>query len=335
MAKTQTENAIQMQFIKKLKEMVPPTVSLADELADILGVSTDSAYRRLRGETAISLDEAYIICSKYSISIDSVFSSKGDTVTFNYTHLTESPEQFDKYLNGIYNTMKKINTFQKKKMIYAAEEVPLFHSLNSEHLAAFKYFYWQRSVMNVPDYQNEKFDMSLIPSDLMQLGKKIFNTYQTIPSVEIWTEDTILTSCKQVEFYLESGAFGNKEDAIAVNREIKKMAEWLQKCAESENKDFAGKSPESAFSLYNSELVIGTNCIHVNTGEYNFSYISFNTMNSLTTGNQVFCTEIEHWMRNLIKKSTLISGTAEKQRYRFFNHVYKAIDNSLEKIKNY
>lgn len=336
MAKAQhSPDSIQGQFIKKLKEMVPPSVSIADELADILGVSTDSAYRRLRGETAISLDEAYKICSKYSISVDSVFSAKGDTVTFNYTHLTENKDQFEKYLTDIYNTLKKIASFQKKNMIYAAEGAPIFHSLADEQLAAFKYFYWQRSCMNVPDYQSQKFDFDLIPRDLIDLGKKIFNAYTAIPSIEIWTEETILTTCRQVEFYLESGAFKSKDQAIIVNRKIKEMTDWLLKCSELENKDFKGNSPDSSFSLYKSELVIGTNCIHVNTGDYNFSYISFNTMNSLTTGNQVFCTEIELWMRNLIRKSVLISGTAEKERYRFFNQVYKAIDLSLEKLKNY
>jgi hypothetical protein len=187
----------------------------------------------------------------------------------------------------------------------------------------------------VADYQSEKFHFDVVPKEMLQLGKKIYNLYQTIPSTEIWTEDTIHTSLKQVEFYLESGAFKNKEDAVTINREIKKVVEWMQKCAENENKDFDGHSPEGSFSLYNSELVIGTNCIHINTNDYNFSYISFNTFNSLTTGNQVFCSEIEHWMRNLIKKSTLISGTAEKQRYRFFNTLYKTIDASLERIKNY
>ncbi|MBC7862238.1 MAG: hypothetical protein IAF38_04635, partial [Bacteroidia bacterium] len=272
---------------------------------------------------------------KYSISIDSVFSSKGDTVTFNYTNLTESCEQFDKYIGGIYQTIKKVSSFDKKKMTYAAEEVPIFHSLNNELLSAFKCFYWQRSVMNVPELQNEKFEVSVISKELIQTGKKIFDIYASIPSLEIWTEDTILTSLKQVEFYWESGAFKQREDAVLCILEIKKMAEWLQKCAERENKDFDGNSPNASFALYNSDLVIGTNCIHINTGDYNFSYISFNSMNSLRTGNQVFCSEIEHWMRNLIKKSTLISGTAEKQRYRFFNSVYKNIDASLDRIKSF
>jgi len=58
-------------------------------------------------------------------------------------------------------------------------------------------------------------------------------------------------------------------------------------------------------------------------------------MNSLTTSNHQFCEEIEHWMKNLIKKSTLISSIAEKQRFQFFSKAYKAIDLSIERIKNY
>jgi hypothetical protein len=333
-AKKEAEPTIQHQFIKKLKEMVPPTVSLADELADILNVSTDSAYRRLRGETAISLDEAYTICSKYSISIDSVFSAKGDTVTFNYTHLTESSRNFEKYLQGILDTLKKVNSFEKKRIIYAAEGVPLFHSLKDDKHAAFKLFYWQRSVMNVPELQSQKFDTEMISAEIKQLGKKIFQTYVSIPSIEIWTPETVITSLKQVEFYFESGAFKSKEDALDIINEIKKMIEWIQRSAEKETKHENGLTDPGSFSLYNSELVIGTNCIHVNTGDHNFSTISFNTMNSLTTGNQVFCDEVEHWVKNLIKKSELISGTAEKQRYKFFSKVFKSIDASLERVKN-
>jgi hypothetical protein len=59
------------------------------------------------------------------------------------------------------------------------------------------------------------------------------------------------------------------------------------------------------------------------------SYISFNTLNSLTTSNPEFCGEIEHWLKNLEKKSTLISGVAEKQRYRFFNKMYKHVDDLM------
>src|SRR5215212_4479105 len=57
----------QLAFVQKLKELAPANASLADEIAELLDVSSDSAYRRLRGETAITLDEAVILANHFKI----------------------------------------------------------------------------------------------------------------------------------------------------------------------------------------------------------------------------------------------------------------------------
>jgi hypothetical protein len=58
-------------------------------------------------------------------------------------------------------------------------------------------------------------------------------------------------------------------------------------------------------------------------------------MNSLNTSNSEFCEETEHWVKNIIKKSTLISGVAEKQRYQFFNKLNNAIDNCEQRLNSF
>ena len=326
------KSAFEMQeaFIKHLKQVVPSNVSLVDDIADLLKISNDSAYRRLRNETELSLDETYKICKHYRISIDSVFSNKGDSVTCNYIKLTDSEENFDSYLTGLLMQLERLQKSEDAKIIYAAEEIPIFHSFFSKELAAFKLFYWQRSVLNIPAYQTKKFDWDVISERQLELTDKIHRVYLRIPSTEIWTDETINTTIKQIEYYFESGAFKEKEDAITVLHELKKMAQAINQYAEDEN-----KLNKASFNLYNSDLVIGTNCIHVTQAGSVMSYISFNTMNSLTTSNNQFCEEIEHWMKNLIKKSTLISSIAEKQRFQFFSKAYKAIDTCIERIKNY
>ncbi len=326
---------MQEVFIKHLKQVVPANVSLVDDIADLLKISNDSAYRRLRNETELSLDETYKICKHYRISVDSVFSNKGDSVTCSYIKLTDSTDNFESYLTGLLTQLTRLQKAEDSKIIYAAEEIPIFHSFYSKELAAFKLFYWQRSVLNIPEYQTKKFDWDSISEKQLQLANEIHQTYLQVPSIEIWTDETIQTTIKQIEYYFESGAFKDKEDTIIVLQELKKMMQAINTYAENETK---GKNPHSgitSFGLYNSDLVIGTNCIHINVNNAVYSYISFNTMNSLTTGNQQFCEEIEHWMKNLIKKSTLISGIAEKQRFQFFSKAYKAIDQCIERIKNY
>jgi hypothetical protein len=325
---------VQEIFIKKLKETAPPNVSLAEELADLLGVSTDSVYRRLRNQTEFTLKEVYTVSKHYNISVDSLFSFSGDFVTCNYIKLTDSAENFEKYLAGLAGQLKMLAGLKNGKIVYAAEEIPIFHSLGAEPLRAFKLFYWQRSVLNVPEYQNKKFELGLIPDSVMKVAAEVNSYYAQVPSIEIWTDKTILTSVKQIEYYFESGAFQNKTDALLILDHLHKTADTLQKWAEAENKDVQAGNPQN-YWLYNSDLIIGTNCIHVATDMFNSSYISFNTVNSLTTTNQTFCEEIEHWIKNLIRKSNLISGTAEKQRFRFFSNMHKLISEAEERIRNY
>lgn len=332
--KQKNRNLIQEEFVKTLKALVPAEISVADELADLLQISTDSAYRRLRSETDFTLDEIYRICSKYYISVDSVFSHKSDTVTCNYTTLADSEDNLLKYLQGLSGQLKSINAFEEKKIIYAAEEMPIMHSFYNKELTAFKLFYWQRSVLNLPELQGKKFDFNIVSPDLMKVAEEIHNEYMAIPAIEIWTDETILTTVKQILFYYESGAFGSKEDALFILENLKKLADTLLQFAENGRKMNTGKNAGGSYDLYNSDLVIGTNCIHVQAGGNNFSYISFNTMNSLTTANKVFCNEIELWMKNLIRKSSLISGSAEKQRFQFFRNMHRHIDAAMLKINN-
>src|SRR5688572_26926882 len=84
------ETEIQGHFISRFKQVLPPGMGMAEEMADVLQVSIDSAYRRIRGETELTIDEIYKITKKYAISVDEVFSNSGDTVTFAYTKLTDS-----------------------------------------------------------------------------------------------------------------------------------------------------------------------------------------------------------------------------------------------------
>ena len=110
---------------------MPSGVGLAEEMADLLQVSTDSAYRRIRGETELTIEEVYKISKKYALSIDDVFSNQNDTVTFSYTKLTDSDHNFEIYLNRLLTHLKTLKKFDNRKIYYVAEEIPVFYSFFS------------------------------------------------------------------------------------------------------------------------------------------------------------------------------------------------------------
>lgn len=324
------ELKIQDHFVNRLKLLLPPGIGLAEELADILQVSTDSAYRRIRGETELTIEEIFKITKKYAISIDDVFSNQSNTVTFAYTKLTDSAKNFEEYLTRLLSHLKTINKFETRKIYYVAEEIPLMYSFFSKKLTDFKLFYWQRSVLNIKEYQQVKFQYGIVPESLVDLAHGAYHEYLTIPSSEIWTDQTVFTGLRQIKYYYDSGIL-TKEIALELLGEYRKMLELIQVCAETGRKNVSDKA--ESYNLYCSDVVLGTNCIYTFFGESKYSFISFNTLNSLATNNPEFCEETEHWVRNLERKSTLISGVGEKQRYQFFSKVFENMDEYCEAIR--
>ncbi|HEU4719627.1 MAG TPA: hypothetical protein VFU15_17405 [Bacteroidia bacterium] len=334
--KTGEPRTVQAEFISRLKTVIPPNHSLVDELADILQVSTDSAYRRIRGETALTIDEVSRLCSHYRIPFDHGAVKNGKaSVTFSYHHLSDNSSNFIDYLNSVVSDLKRIKATEPNEIIFAAEDIPIFHHFRFPLLTAFKLFYWSKSILNVPEMEELRFDPASVPEKPVKLVREIYSLYQTIPSIEIWTEETLDSTLKQVEYYYESGLFQSKEQAIELLAEIGKMIAGVEKQAALSMK-FTGDVPDANsnvnYSLYNSDLMMGNNCILVTAGGARFTYLVHNTFNSMLTTSQSFNEETERWLRNLIRKSNPLSGVSEKQRFRFFKKLNDKIARTREGI---
>jgi len=183
--------------------------------------------------------------------------------------------------------------------------------------------------------QGVKFDSQLVNKEVLNLGRELYDIYAKIPSIEIWTEISPIGLYKQIEFYWDSGFFQSKEDALEICNQVEEEFAAIEKQAETGRKfDSKGNlhDEENSYLLYWSEIEIGNNCVLTDTEGIKTVYLSFNTFNKITTRNQFFCEEIDKWLKNLIKKSNLISGISEKQRHRFFNRINEGLENTRNKI---
>jgi hypothetical protein len=326
------DKSLQIQIFDYIRKRLPANTSLPEDLSDVLSISIDSVYRRLRAETLLSVDELSLLCNHYDISFDMFLGNKRN-VLFRYDKLGDS-EGFEHYLSSILEDMKKIKRSENKQIIYAAIDVPIFHHFNYPELSAFKMFYWMKAVVDVEALADKKFSVEHVNKRFAQLGKEIYETYNRIPSVEIWTEDTINGLLKQIEYYWDSGNFAETEDALIVCRQAREEVETLKRQAEKSNKLMLENGPEeSAFTLYYSDIEIGNNCIYTKRADNDLVYLSVHTFNKIITGNLDFKDETKMWLNNLMKKSTLISGVSEKSRYRFFKTIESKIDRLYQKIE--
>src|ERR1041385_4170868 len=105
-------------LFQRIKEILPHHISMVDAVSEILHVSNDSAYRRIRGETPLILEEAKQLCDHFHLSLDELLSLKSGFTLFQTERIHYKNYTFESYLNGILQQMKQVNNFMRKEVIY-------------------------------------------------------------------------------------------------------------------------------------------------------------------------------------------------------------------------
>ena len=82
-----------------IKAKLQKEESVAEEIARLLEISTDSAYRRMRGEKTITFDELYTIATHYHISLDQLMNINNGAIIFQGQFLDKKNFRFEEYMN--------------------------------------------------------------------------------------------------------------------------------------------------------------------------------------------------------------------------------------------
>jgi hypothetical protein len=87
-------------FISADKGDAGASVSLTDTVSEILHVSSDSAYRRIRNETPLVLDEAKLLCEHFHLSLDQVLNTRSNSVLLK-TFASTPEYSYEAYLSDL------------------------------------------------------------------------------------------------------------------------------------------------------------------------------------------------------------------------------------------
>ena len=127
-------------LFQRIKELLPPHASLVDSVANILNVSSDSAYRRIRGETPLVLDEARVLCQHFKLSLDHLLNVKSGATLFHDIRVDLKDYTYEKYLGDIIKQVQYANSFIQKEIIYLNKDMPIFHIFITNRLLRFVIF---------------------------------------------------------------------------------------------------------------------------------------------------------------------------------------------------
>ena len=167
------------------------------------------------------------------------------------------------------------------------------------------------------------------------MAQEIIDNYVKVNTIELTTEECLNSYLKQIMYYAEAGYFESRNDALKLCEKLLELVDHQQKQAELGYKFPFGKYPageEGNYQLYHNDIILADNTILIKAGNLQTSFITSNAINLLQTQNKDFYQYNLNWGRNLMAKSILISGTAERERNRFFRKLKEQIGRTADQL---
>lgn len=331
-----TTGELQQQLFKTIKSKLPESASMADEIASLLEISTDSAYRRIRGEKTISLDELEILCRHFQVSLDAMLQMKQGGIVFQGQYLDKDNFDFKEYITSVMQNMAYINSLKEKCFYYLCKDLPIFHHYHLREIAAFKWFFWLKTYFQFPGFEKRKFRFSDHPDEIFAIERKALDFYNQIPSVEVWNLESMNIFFRQIEFYREGQVFESEADIYKLYEALGHLWSHLEKQAAFGFKFNYGdphQKPLGSFKMYFNEVLLGDNTMLVEMDGARMAYIAHTTINFMLTKDKSFTDNMHRHIQNQMQRSTLISEVSEKERARFFRIIRERIENRKESLK--
>jgi len=328
--------SLQKRLLELVQQQIPDKLSVIYELSELLNISSDSVYRRLREETLLDINEIEKICNHFHISFDTLLNiTSTDTSLFNFSPIVSTGD-FIHYLYFLKKLLEELSQNQQSHIYYAAIDLPILHNFKFPLVSMFKSFYWLKAISNDSNFHNVKFSTSLKNTEILKLKEEMHQFYLKVPSTEIWTDQILNSLLKQIDYFWDSGEFNSMEDAINLLNEVEEEFAYLENAVCNCSKIVRDEYPlnNANFTVYLSDILINNNSILIENNNKNRAIICIHTYNILTTTNPVFISETKRWLNTFLKKSVLISGTGERQRFSFFHQAYEKIESIKKKINS-
>lgn len=315
-------NAQQVKFFEAINLALPDYQNLAQSVADALAISTNEAYKKIRGTSNLSLPQLITLADTFGTAF-SYQPNELPSVNFSYLYINRETPNMLAYLKDLLQNLKFIQQRKDKHIMITTNDIPIFHFFKYPELTCFKLFFWA-------DSQAFKFDQTAVNEEIVAIAQELNQIYLQMPSTEIWAKDAVHGSIDQVRYAFEAGHINDKALAEKIVEQIRYCLTDMNMYALSAKKTI---DPQHSFNWYNCD-VLGSLAYLIEFKESMLCYNRFNTFNYLKTDDQFYCAQTKDWMQGLIRKSVAFSGQGEKHRNKFLYTAFAACDKLIEEINH-
>lgn len=305
------------------------------QLSDLLQISQDSVYRRIRCEKDIDITELEFLAKHFNISLDAYIYTQTNGVNFSFNVFSEKIERIEDYLDKVVESTTLMSRVPNSHTYYAANEIPIFYYCFFPEIIYFKLIVWGNNIWELPYLHNKPIDFELINERILKQSKQLIDLYRNMNSTELWSINLFDNTINQIEYYVQAGMFADTNDALMLCEKLQELLNQMEQMCKAGRK-FHLKNDTGlggSFQLYHNEMIYNNNTIMLDSPGFKSVYATFTNPNYIGSQDTKICNFTKNWFNKAIKKSKYLSGDDERSRNAYFQGISKKINTLRKKIE--
>ncbi len=323
---------MQNQFIQYLKEKSQSNSSFVDEIASILDIGYDAAYRRVNLKTSLSLEESVKLAKHYNISLNKLYEvGSQSTILAERSPIISNETHLEDYFTRSIENLIPLTKQKSASILYSAKDIPLFYTLKDSYITRYKIYVWLKLTNKEMTKNKVSFDefMKTIPNSLIEKAFELGKTYNYINITEFWNDNTINGTLEQIIYFFESQLL-SKDLALKICDDLEDIIHHVER--QTINQSIINSETNASYNLYKSDLLTMSNIIMVKTKHKKAFFVPFTVLEYLKIEHQETCDIMHDFFERQKTNSKLLVHSGEKDRTLFFNKMHQKINKLRDQI---
>jgi hypothetical protein len=324
----------QRLFLDALLERYESKNALVEELTHLLQLGKDAIYRRLRGDTALNMEELFTLAQHFEISLDELNFGGAPKINFTLALANKDLSAPKAFLQSLLDLLKDLRRYKNPKIWCATHELPIFYFALIPEVFTFKIFAWNQVLSPTTPRNLTKFSSTALDPDVLQLCQEINSEYAFLPSEEIWSTSLFDSTLGQIYFHAEQRDFMDIEEARYLCEKMYVLVEHLRRMSAKTAKirHLGGVPYDIPFHLFYSATLSSNPQYFMESDQSRVVFNSYCFPEFILSKEGRICEYTQEWFRKLRGKSIYLSGNAQASRDAYFEYINKKIKETLEKI---
>lgn len=320
-----SKDLIHEKLVGAIREKIPHKATLTNTLADLLCMEREAVYRRMRGDVSFSFSEVAAISNKLGISLDNLMGAHSVKSRPYQLSLVEyiDPMEDDYKMWILYNErLKETREDPASCNVECMNVLPSIFLLDYKYITRFYLFKWYNQYGHS---ENTVHFRHIDSADKLLAIQRItaMESQHIKRTIYIWDPLIFQYIVNDIQYY-SSVRLIDPEEVQLLKQELLVFMDKMELMASR------GEYPETGNSIqfYISNINFDTSYSYLEAKNLRISIIRAFILNSVVSLDEKAYEIFRNCMQSLLKSSTMISVSGEKQRILFFEK-QRQIINSL------